>query len=286
MKLLEPTLAVDIRAIEASAACAFCGGTRHRTLINKVAFDVIDADGLSESVAKFIRCGASHVMHFLPVHPTVAAREVPEYADLLNAGDLIVADGAPIAVTMRLRGLSGERITGTDGFQRVCADGLAKGLRHYFVGGSSEHVGERFCDELRRRHPQIEIAGLEVPPFRPYSDSEVGTLARTIRSSSADIVWIGLGVPKQDLLAHRLKAANAAPVIAGIGAVFDFVAGTKRRAPWIVRTLGLEWGFRLASEPRRLGRRYVVGNTRFVKGVCSDAIHGVFESEKSKRGST
>ena len=211
-------------------------------------------------------------MHFLAAHPTVVARQVPAYWNLLANGDLVVADGTPIALTMRTKDRRARRVTSTDGFLRVCADGLARDLRHYFVGGANDAVAAAIRKRLRASFPGIEIAGFEVPPFRPYDDAELSKLVASIRASEADVVWVGLGAPKQEVLSHRLRAAGAASAIVTIGATFDFVAGTKPRAPKLLRTFGLEWLFRVTLEPRRLWRRYLLGNAQFVAGVLTDGI--------------
>jgi N-acetylglucosaminyldiphosphoundecaprenol N-acetyl-beta-D-mannosaminyltransferase len=195
---------------------------------------------------------------------------VETYRNLLNSGDLVVSDGTPIALTIRAKGHRAHRVTATDGFLRACADGMSRETRHYFLGGASEAVATAFRERLRMLFPEISIAGFEVPPFRPYTNRELASLAAQIRASCADVVWVGLGAPKQDLLAHRLRVLEAAPAIVCIGAVFDFVAGTKPRAPSLMRAVGLEWLFRLVLEPRRLWRRYLIGNTQFVAGVLSD----------------
>ena len=99
-------------------------------------------------------------------------------------------------------------------------------------------------------------------------------LVASIVGSDADVVWVGLGAPKQEVLSHRLRAAKVAPAIVTIGATFDFVAGTKPRAPKLLRACGLEWLFRVTLEPRRLWRRYLVGNVQFVAGVLAEGIGG------------
>jgi N-acetylglucosaminyldiphosphoundecaprenol N-acetyl-beta-D-mannosaminyltransferase len=269
---LEPTLPSSLAGLSWAPPCLECAPARELVDVNTVRFDVLDGPRLVQAFDRFVACGGSHVVHFLAAHPTVAARENAEYRDLLNSGDYVVPDGTPIALVMRAKNASARRLTSTDAFVRVCQAGCDKRLRHYFVGGANDDVATAFEAELRRRYPSIQVAGFTVPPFRPYSDEEVAELSREIRASGADAVWVGLGAPKQDLLAHRLRLHGAAPVIACIGATFDFVAGTKRRAPQAMRSLGLEWVYRLATEPRRLGRRYLIGNTRFVLGVCSDSL--------------
>jgi N-acetylglucosaminyldiphosphoundecaprenol N-acetyl-beta-D-mannosaminyltransferase len=270
--MLEPGLGAQLADVHWDGPCESCASKRDLVAINTVAFDVLTEDAFSATIEQFVDCGGSHVVHFLAVHPTVVACQVPEYHRLLGSGDLVVSDGAPIALTMRVKRPRARRVTSTDGFFRVCSDGLSRARKHYFVGGANQEVADALRQNLCRSFPGIDIVGFEVPPFRPYDDDELTALVADIRSSGADIVWVGLGAPKQDVLAHRLRVHDAAPAIATIGATFDFVAGTKRRAPKLVRAVGLEWVFRMSLEPRRLWRRYLVGNTGFVAGVVSESL--------------
>jgi N-acetylglucosaminyldiphosphoundecaprenol N-acetyl-beta-D-mannosaminyltransferase len=270
--MLEPALAEHLADVQWTSPCDRCAAQRSLVTINTVAFDVLTEDAFSAAITQFKDCGSSHVVHFLAAHPTVVARQVPAYRDLLGSGDLIVSDGTPIALTMRTKDRRARRITSTDGFFRVCADGLSHGLRHYFVGGANEAVANAIRENLHTSFPGIEIVGFEVPPFRPYDNHEFDTLVSAIKASNADVVWIGLGAPKQEVLSHRLRTASAAPAIVTIGATFDFVAGTKPRAPKLLRACGLEWLFRVTLEPRRLWRRYLFGNAQFVAGILADGI--------------
>ena len=117
--------------------------------------------------------------------------------------------------------------------------------------------------------PGIEIVGIESPPFRPLSEREEAELVERVHRARPDIVWVGLGTPRQDLFVDRFRDRLGAILVA-VGAAFDFLAGAKRQAPAWMQDRGLEWAFRLAMEPRRLWRRYLVGNTRFVCGVLKD----------------
>jgi N-acetylglucosaminyldiphosphoundecaprenol N-acetyl-beta-D-mannosaminyltransferase len=271
-QMLEPALAEHLADAQWVGPCARCASSRSLLTVNTVAFDVLSIDAFSEAIIRFKSCGNSHVVHFLAAHPTVVARQVPTYGELLANGDLVVSDGAPVALTMLINDRHARRITSTDGFFQVCSRGLGVGLRHYFVGGANEAVAEAILRNLTADFPGIEIVGFEVPPFRPYSEEELDELVKSIRSSSADVVWVGLGAPKQEILSHRLRAADAAPAIVTIGATFDFVAGTKPRAPRALRACGLEWLFRLTLEPRRLWRRYLVGNVQFIAGLLTDGV--------------
>lgn len=270
--ILEPALAEHLADVQWARPCDRCAVKRNLVTVNTVAFDVLTKDAFSAAIAQFKECGNSHVVHFLAAHPTVVARQVPAYRDLLGSGDLVVSDGTPIALTMRAQDRRARRITSTDGFFRVCSDGLSRGFRHYFVGGANDAVADAIRENLQASFPRIEIVGFEVPPFRPYEDDEFDALVSSIKASNADVVWVGVGAPKQEVLSHRLRTANAAPAIVTIGATFDFVAGTKRRAPRLLRAFGLEWLFRVTLEPRRLWRRYLLGNAQFVAGVLRDGL--------------
>jgi N-acetylglucosaminyldiphosphoundecaprenol N-acetyl-beta-D-mannosaminyltransferase len=157
------------------------------------------------------------------------------------------------------------RVYGPDLFLDVLDGGQDAGLRHYLLGGSPP-VLAALRAEIERRFPRAEVVGAESPPFRELNDEELAAQDARIRNSGAQLVWVGLGTPKQDLECARL-AATVPAVHLAVGAAFDFVAGAKKQAPVWMRERGLEWLFRLISEPRRLWRRYLFGNTRFLWAV-------------------
>ncbi len=241
--------------------------------VNGVRIDAITSESFVGSLSTFLSCGHSHVVHFCAAHPTIEARSDPTYRGILNTGALNVADGMPVAWAARMFGAKTERLTGTEGMRLAAMWGVDRGLRHYLYGGTPETL-ERLQRRLRETCPGILIVGAESPPFRPLSDEEVAESARRMQAAGAQALWIGLGAPKQDLMASRLRALHAAPVILCVGAAFDFTAGTMRRAPSWMRRFGLEWAHRLLSEPRRLWRRYLVGNPKFVMGVMRDRLGG------------
>ncbi|WP_433783379.1 WecB/TagA/CpsF family glycosyltransferase [Actinomycetospora sp. CA-101289] len=187
------------------------------------------------------------------------------YRGLLQQATLNLADGKSVAWMNKLTGIVAEgadRVRGNDLFLDVVDQGQARGTRHFLLGSTPEVVAQLRA-ELQRRFPQAQIVGVESPPFRPLTDDERAEQAERIRTSGADIVWVGLGTPKQDRAAVDL--ARAAGVVAvAIGAAFDFIAGNKPEAPRWMQESGLEWMHRFASEPRRLWKRYLIGNSRFV----------------------
>jgi N-acetylglucosaminyldiphosphoundecaprenol N-acetyl-beta-D-mannosaminyltransferase len=243
-------------------------------MVNGVRIDSLTPSNYVERLATFLSCGHSHVVHFCAAHPTVEARRDETYRDLLNKGALNVPDGMPVAWAARMFGAETERLAGTDGMHLAAMWGLERGLRHYLYGGTPETL-ERLQRQLEAAYPGILIVGAESPPFRQISAEERATSVRRMQEDGAQAVWVGLGAPKQDIVASELRAMRAAPVILCVGAAFDFVAGDLKRAPTWMRRSGLEWAHRLAMDPRRLWKRYLIGNPAFAMGVARDWLRGL-----------
>jgi N-acetylglucosaminyldiphosphoundecaprenol N-acetyl-beta-D-mannosaminyltransferase len=204
-------------------------------------------------------------VHLVNAYSVVCAHELPAVGDALVAGPLSFTDGMPLVWLARRLGVGRQitRVYGPDLFVGVVDRGRSVGLRHYLYGGSPATV-QRLAAELRRRYPGVEIVGVESPPYRELSREETAEAQARIARSGAHVVWVGLGTPKQDLV----TASWARPVgctFVAVGAAFDFLAGDKRQAPQWVQQAGLEWLFRLATEPRRLAKRYLVGNVTFLR---------------------
>jgi N-acetylglucosaminyldiphosphoundecaprenol N-acetyl-beta-D-mannosaminyltransferase len=178
----------------------------------------------------------------------------------LLAADLNLADGTPVAVLGRRHGVPGP-VRGTELVGEVARQGVAD-VRHYLYGGN-EGVADLMGAELARTVPGASVVGTECPPFRPLTDDDLSGLVDRVRTSGANVLWIGLGTPRQDYLVHLLAPQLSIPVVP-VGAAFDFWSGTIKEAPRFLRGTGLEWVYRLAKEPRRLWRRYLLGNPRFV----------------------
>jgi N-acetylglucosaminyldiphosphoundecaprenol N-acetyl-beta-D-mannosaminyltransferase len=240
--------------------------------VNGVRIDPVTPESFVEALSTFLSCGHSHVVHFCAAHPTVEARRDSGYRTVLNKGALNVPDGMPVAWAARMFGSETERLAGTEGVQLAAGWGVDRGLRHYLYGSTPETL-ESLQRRLEETYPGILIVGAESPPFREVTDDEIRTSARRMQEAGTQALWVGLGAPKQDLMAHRFRVLRAAPVILCVGAAFDFIAGTADRAPIWMRRSGLEWAHRLASEPRRLWKRYLIGNPKFVVGIVRDRFH-------------
>jgi N-acetylglucosaminyldiphosphoundecaprenol N-acetyl-beta-D-mannosaminyltransferase len=159
-----------------------------------------------------------------------------------------------------------DRVDGPDFMLRMCETGIEDGLRHFFYGGRPG-VPERLANQLEARFPRLNIVGMYSPPFRRTGAIEEAKVIDSINNAAPDAVWIGLGTPKQDLWLAQHRPFLSAPLLAAVGAAFDFHAGLIRQAPQWMQQRGLEWMYRLSREPRRLWHRYLVYNPLFVASV-------------------
>jgi N-acetylglucosaminyldiphosphoundecaprenol N-acetyl-beta-D-mannosaminyltransferase len=233
-------------------------------------------------ILEFAREGRSREVHLCNSYTLTLARRDNELASALDSADLNLPDGSPVAWLGRKAGTAGP-VRGPGLVLDVMSAGVAndghRGLRHYLYGGA-EGVADAMAAELHTRDPRIEIVGTETPPFRPLTAEELDELANRINESAADIVWIGLGTPRQDYLVSKLSPLVNATLVP-IGAAFDFISGRIPEAPAILHGSGFEWLYRLAREPRRLWRRYVLDGARFAYYVGSSILSG---QRRSRRG--
>lgn len=220
--------------------------------------------------------GAAHAgtprrAHFATVHSVVEAASNAAVRRAFEEAWMVCADGVPLVWVSRLRGARAERVCGPDVMLSLCDRGRATGLRHYFLGGGPG-TAERLAAKLGAAYPGLQVVGTASPPFRELTPTEDEALVTAINATEPHIVWVGLGAPKQELWAAAHQARLTAGLVLPVGAAFDFHSGQLRRAPRWMRRLGLEWMFRLAMEPRRLFKRYVVTNTRFLALVAREEL--------------
>jgi N-acetylglucosaminyldiphosphoundecaprenol N-acetyl-beta-D-mannosaminyltransferase len=197
------------------------------------------------------------------VHGLVEAQQDPEVRSALNRAGLATTDGMPLVWWCRLSGFSdAERICGPDLLPAMCETTRQHGYRHYFYGGSPRVV-EKLVSRLKQRYSGLVVAGYRSPSFRALTQEEDAADIEAINKTRPDFVWVGLGMPKQEkwMVQHVGKIQAAALI--GVGAAFDFVAEEKPRAPLWMQRSGVEWLFRLVTEPRRLAHRYLVTNSIF-----------------------
>ena len=228
------------------------------------------ADAL-EIIDGWIAARARSYVCVTGVHGVMECQGDPELLRIHNEAGLVTPDGMPLVWLGRRRGNPRtERVYGPDLMLAACARSLVTGYRHFFYGGA-EGVPELLAERLCRRYPGVRVCGTYSPPFRPLTDEEEAEVAERIDAARPDIVWVGLSTPKQERWMAAQRGRLEAPVLIGVGAAFDFHAGLKSQAPRWMQRSGLEWLHRLASEPRRLGPRYLVNNPRFIGRLVGEA---------------
>jgi N-acetylglucosaminyldiphosphoundecaprenol N-acetyl-beta-D-mannosaminyltransferase len=211
------------------------------------------------------------------VHSVVTAVQEPVFRSVLDGADLATPDGAPVAWTLRRKGFVGQpRINGPDLMWKLCADAQDQKVSIGLFGSSPETLA-LLNAELSSAFPRLRVVYSVSPPFRSLSEDEDQTVCRDINGSGAGLLFVGLGCPKQEAwMAEHRGRVNA--VMLGVGAAFDYHAGTISRAPDWMRSIGLEWFHRLLSEPRRLWKRYFLTNSYFVLATVRDAFRGAFRT--------
>lgn len=231
--------------------------------------DVVDWDMALGLIREWGSRRESRYVCICNVHSVVTAQQDVEFGRVVAQADMATPDGAPVAWMLRRLGFAGQqRINGPDLMWRCCAMAERLGLAVYFYGSTTDTLN-LLETQLKANFQNLVISGSYSPPFRSMDADEDIAEARRINASDAAVVFVGLGCPKQEMwMARQRGRVNG--VMIGVGAAFDYHAGTLRRAPLWMQHAGLEWLYRLASEPRRLWKRYLVTNTVFVIGAVKE----------------
>ncbi|HEX2236756.1 MAG TPA: WecB/TagA/CpsF family glycosyltransferase [Actinomycetota bacterium] len=225
--------------------------------------DATSYEDAARRVAEWAKAGESRYVCVASVNNVMHARDDESYRQIMNAADLVTPDGMPLVWGLKALGVPhATRTYGPTLTPIVCELAAREGIPVAFYGGTPE-ILERFEANLLQRYPRLRIAYSWPPPFRALTAEEDAQVVRDIRASGARIVFVGLGTPKQEQWMIRRRGELAA-VMLGVGAAFDFIAGEKKQAPAWMQSRGLEWLFRLVTEPRRLWKRYLVSNPRYV----------------------
>jgi N-acetylglucosaminyldiphosphoundecaprenol N-acetyl-beta-D-mannosaminyltransferase len=203
------------------------------------------------------------------VHTVMVCQEDPDLREAVMGADFTVPDGQPLVWAMNMLGHQlPSRVYGPELMDRACARAARTGLKMYLYGGRNQGALVQLALNMRRRYPGLQIVGGYAPPFRELTSEEEDAVIEEIDRSGADVVWVGIGVPKQEKWMARMRPRLEAPVLIGVGAAFDFHAGLVPQAPDWMQRAGLEWAYRLAHEPKRLWKRYARYNPRFVSGFA------------------
>jgi len=233
--------------------------------------DAVQIPGVISLMERWIQeRAAPHYIAVTGMHGIAEAREAPAFRSMLNTADLVVPDGMPLVWLGRWHGHSlPRRVYGPELMETFCRT-TGPSYRHFFYGGGPG-VADRLAGVLAQRYG-VNAVGTCSPPFRPLTEEENEQVNCQIQAAAPDVVWVGLSTPKQERWMYEHYARLRAPVMVGVGAAFDFIAGRAKQAPSWMRENGLEWLFRLSREPHRLWRRYVIKGSGFVWNVSLELL--------------
>ncbi len=225
-----------------------------------------------ETIEGWIARREPHYTCVTGVHGVMESQRDDDLRRIHNQAGLVTPDGMPLVWLSKLKGFHHvERVYGPDLMLALCKRSVKLGYRHFFYGGATG-VPEQLAVNLQQRFPGLQVVGTLSPPFRPLTPEEDQEVVRIINEANPDIVWVGLSTPKQERWMATHVGRLTAPVLIGVGAAFDFHTGRKPQAPQWMQHSGLEWLFRLLTEPRRLWRRYLINNPIFVTLILLQAL--------------
>jgi len=232
--------------------------------IIKMNVDVITVSGLLASIKNFVGRKVGAYVCLSNVHMCMEVNDSEDFENVINHADIVVADGRPIFWAQRLLGSkTASQVRGIDLMKALCMLASQNNFNVGLYGGYSNNVLDDLKSILRNSYPRLNISYAFSPPFRDLENKEKSENRKKIESCEVDILFVGIGCPKQEFWMASNKDELKC-VMVGVGAAFDFIVGNKRQAPRWVQYFGLEWLSRLISEPKRLWRRYLIQNTRFI----------------------
>lgn len=248
---------------------------RRRVTLLGVEIDALTMEGTVDRVEELLAAGGVHQHTCINAAKAVMIAGSPEFGDVVRRSELISADGMAIVWAARALGQHlPERVAGVDLFDALLARAALKGWRVYFLGATYDVVSDaaRICEE---RHPGLVVAGFRDGYFSP--DEDAGVVAE-VASTRPDLIFVAMPTPRKESFLDTHIQALGAGFVMGVGGTFDVVAGKTTRAPQWMRKIGMEWFHRLAQEPRRMFKRYLVGNTRFIMLVAAERRRGAHKA--------
>lgn len=246
---------------------------RQPIVVGSVPFTISNLQGATEQVISNATSDEPTSVRLANAYCVALAEDDDDYQRLLATDGINYPDGTPVAWVMRRQHQGTPRpqqVRGPSLFENVLDQGRDSHLRHFFLG-TSDRTLAALRAQIELRFPGTTVSGTFSPPFAPLDDEFYRECVSAITETETDIVWVALGTPKQDFAAYEITKLTGITTVA-VGAAFEFLAGTVKQAPSWSHGTGLEWLFRLATEPRRLWRRYLIGNTRFLRAVLAQTL--------------
>jgi N-acetylglucosaminyldiphosphoundecaprenol N-acetyl-beta-D-mannosaminyltransferase len=247
-------------------------GAPPRVDVLGVGISCLDLPRAVEAIGRWIGSGDRQYVCVTGMHGVMESQRDPGLLDIHNRSGMTTPDGMPMVWAGRWAGAAIERVYGPDLMEATFARAAEEGWSSYFLGGAPG-VADALLAHLAERYPGLKVAGAACPPFRPLSAAEDRALVDEVNAARPDIVWVALGTPKQERWMAEHRPLLDAPVLVGVGAAFDLLAGTLPQAPRWMQRSGFEWAYRLAVEPRRLWRRYLLNIPRFAGGLLRHPPH-------------
>lgn len=241
--------------------------TQDRVDVLGIHVSVTDMEHTVGTFARWIDDGEQHLVCVSDMNALLHARADKQLTEVYNTSGMTLPDGMPLVWAGKKAGFDRmDRVCGPDLIERVMAEAEQRGWSQYFYGGA-DGVAEKLRDTFTARHPGLKVTGVYSPPYRALTAEEDDEIVARLNEANPDIIWVGLGAPKQERWMAEHRDRLDAAILIGVGAAFDFHTGRLDRAPDWMQRAGLEWSYRLYKEPRRLWRRYVLGIPRFGVGI-------------------
>ena len=237
-----------------------------------VQVSAVNMAGAVDLLDQGIQSGLSGYVCVTGVHGVMEAQEDPGFLSILNGAAINTPDGMPLSWVGRIQGFKEmDRVYGPDFMLEVCKLSLRRGYRHFLYGGQ-DGVAPLLASRLQERFPGLQVVGTYTPPFRPLNSEEENQLLALVQQTRPHIVWVGLSTPKQERFMAAYLERLGVPVMVGVGAAFDMHTGRLGDAPQWVKRIGMQWFYRLLQEPRRLWKRYLINNPRFIVGITRQLL--------------
>lgn len=233
-----------------------------------VGINVVDISSATAKCEELIASRGKGYVCVTGVHGVMEAQSNLQFRSILNRSLLTVPDGMPMVWVGRIQGHREiSRVYGPDFMIELCRRSVARGFRHFLYGGK-DGVAEQLAERLRQRIPGLQIVGTYTPPFRPLNAVEERDLQIQVAACKPDIFWVGLSTPKQEQFMARYSERLDTKLMVGVGAAFDVQTGRIKDAPAWIKSAGLQWLHRLSQEPRRLWKRYLINNPKFILQIA------------------
>ena len=237
----------------------------------------VEVDGISlkllmQHLDEMVESGGAHYVCFCDAHLFGRATQEPKTSDILSKASLVLPDGVSMTLGPRLMGYElPERLPGPLVMIEYCKYGVSKGRKHFFYGGDNG-VPERLSQSLKEKIPGLNVVGTFSPPFRPLTDVEIDNVKRMIEESGAEVLWVGLGAPKQEQWMAEHLGKIRVPLMLGVGAAFDFHSGNRKWAPLWIRKIGMEWIYRMVTGGKRVFLRNIKSDTLIIWILLKEVI--------------